>query len=197
MTRYDIIAKFYDTLLHPLEKSTMNNFRKNFVPQIDGYTLDLAVGTGNNIEYYPPNSHIVLIDKSIEMLKIAKEKSKKRNDLTLEFIQSSVENLPFEDNTFDTILSIDVFCSVKNPYKSMERVKEVLKSGGKGIFVEHGLTGQFLKDTVLYFTNLITYPIVGSSMIRKPLEYIQHAGFNLLEYGHLKNSFYYFIVRKE
>ncbi|WGS64456.1 class I SAM-dependent methyltransferase [Marinitoga aeolica] len=197
MTRYDFIANIYDTLLYPLEKSTMNDFRKNFVPKIEGYTLDLAVGTGHNIEYYPPNSHVVLIDKSIEMLKIAKEKSKKRNDLNLEFVHSSVEDLSFDDNTFDTILSIDVFCSVKNPYESMKNVKRVLKHDGKGIFVEHGLTGQLLKDIVLYLTNILTYPTVGSSMIRKPLEYIQYAGFNLLEYGHLKNSFYYFIVRKE
>ncbi|WP_206076339.1 hypothetical protein [Marinitoga lauensis] len=79
----------------------------------------------------------------------------------------------------------------------MEKVKKVLKHGGKGIFVEHGLTGNILKDGLLYLVNILTYPTVGSSMTRKPLEYIQHAGFNLLEYGHLKNSFYYFIVRKE
>ncbi|SHE81881.1 demethylmenaquinone methyltransferase / 2-methoxy-6-polyprenyl-1,4-benzoquinol methylase [Marinitoga hydrogenitolerans DSM 16785] len=197
MTRYDFIAKYYDKLLSSLEKTTMNEFRKIFVPQIEGYTLDLAVGTGNNISYYPKNSHVVLIDKSIKMLEIAKEKAKKRNDLKLEFINSSVENMPFKDNTFDTILSIDVFCSVKNPFKSMLAVKNVLKHGGKGIFVEHGLTGDILKDFFLYITTLITYPTVGSSMIRKPLDYIQSANFKLLEYGHLKNSFYYFIVRKE
>ncbi|GAB6189538.1 class I SAM-dependent methyltransferase [Marinitoga arctica] len=197
MTRYDFIAKYYDKLLKSLEKSTMSDFRKKFVPQIDGYTLDLAVGTGHNIEYYPPNSHVVLIDKSQKMLDLAKEKGKKRKDLTLEFIKSSVENLPFKENIFDTVLSIDVFCSVNDPYKSMETVKKVLKHGGKGIFVEHGLTGDFLKDFFLYMTTLITYPTVGSSMIRKPLDYIQSAGFKLIEYGRLKNSFYYFIVRKE
>ncbi|WP_206076338.1 class I SAM-dependent methyltransferase [Marinitoga lauensis] len=113
MTRYDLIAKYYDKILKSLESTTMNEFRKKFVPKIEGYTLDLAVGTGNNIQYYPPNSHVILIDKSEKMLEIAKEKAKKRKDLKLEFVNSSVEHLPFEDNTFDTILSIDVFCSVK------------------------------------------------------------------------------------
>ncbi|KLO23745.1 type 11 methyltransferase [Marinitoga sp. 1197] len=197
MTRYDFFAKYYDKLLEPLEKNTIDKFRRRFVPLINGYTLDLAVGTGNNIKYYPEGSHVVLIDKSEKMLEIAKEKAKKRKDLTLDFVKSGVENLPFDDNTFDTVLSIDVFCSVKNPYKSMGRVKKILKTGGMGIFVEHGLTGNILKDFLLYLTNILTYPIVGSSMIRKPLEYIQYAKFNLLEYGHLKNSFYYFIIRKE
>jgi demethylmenaquinone methyltransferase/2-methoxy-6-polyprenyl-1,4-benzoquinol methylase len=197
MTRYDYIAKYYDKLLFSLEEKYLDKYRKKFVNKIEGYTLDLAVGTGKNIKYYPKNSKVVLIDKSEKMLEIAKNKAKERNDLQLEFIQSSVENLPFNENTFDTILSIDVFCSVNNPFKSMKKVYNVLKPGGKGIFVEHGLTGNILKDIWLYISTLITYPLVGSSMIRKPLDYIQYANFKLVEYGYLNKSFYYFIVRKE
>lgn len=197
MTRYDFISKHYDTFLGSLERNTLDMFRQKFVPMIKGYTLDLAVGTGNNIKYYPENSKVVLIDKSVKMLEIAKQKSLDRKDLDLKFISTSVENMPFKDETFDTILSIDVFCSVKNPFNSMLEVKRVLKNGGTGIFVEHGLTGNILKDFMLYLTTLITYPLAGSSMVRKPLDYIKHAEFQIKEYGYLKGSFYYFIVRKE
>ena len=196
MTRYDFIAKFYDFLLNKVEISSILPLRKEYVPKINGKTLDVAVGTGNNIQFYPKNSNVILVDKSIKMLDIAKGKAKDRNDLTLNFVHSPLESLPFEDNVFDTILSIDVFCSVKNPIKSMEELKRVMKPEGMGIFLEHGKTGKKFENFTLYLANILTYPTVGSSMTRTPLIYLQEAGFTIIETKTLPGTFKYFLVKK-
>jgi len=107
-----------------------------------------------------------------------------------------IESLPFNDEYFDTVLSIDVFCSVKDPHTAMNEVKRVLKKGGKAIFVEHGLTGRFLKDMILYFSNILTYLTVGSSMTRKPLKYIKMTNFQVLQIENLKGSFKFVLVTK-
>ncbi|ACR79675.1 MULTISPECIES: class I SAM-dependent methyltransferase [Kosmotoga] len=194
---YDAIAKIYDLLLFPLEKFGIEKLRRRFVPMIEGYTLDLAVGTGNNIKYYPESSKVVLIDASSKMLKIAEEKAKKQaKNVNLKFVHSRLENLPFPDNFFDTILSIDVFCSVQDQQKALLEVERVLKPGGKAIFVEHMLTGKPLKDLWLYLFNVITYPTVGSSMTRRTLQNIEKSGLVILKVENLRGSFKYILCTK-
>jgi ubiquinone/menaquinone biosynthesis C-methylase UbiE len=196
MSRYDFIARFYDSLLRKVEISSILPLRIEYVPKIEGLTLDIAVGTGNNIQFYPKNSKVVLVDKSRKMLEIAREKAKQRKDLDLTFIKSSLESLPFQDNYFDTILSIDVFCSVKDPFKGMKELKRVLKLGGKGIFLEHGKTDKKSTNFSLYLANILTYPTVGSSMTRTPLKYIENTGFKIIETKDLPGTFKYILVKK-
>jgi ubiquinone/menaquinone biosynthesis C-methylase UbiE len=191
MNRYDFIAKFYDNILKKVEINSILPLRMEYVPKIEGLTLDVAVGTGNNIQFYPKNSRVVLVDKSSKMLEIAKEKAKQRKDLDLTFVKSSLENLPFSDNYFDTILSIDVFCSVKDPFKAMKELKRVLKPGCKGIFLEHGKTDKKSTNFSLYLANILTYPTVGSSMTRTPLKYIKDAEFKIIETKDLPGTFKY------
>jgi demethylmenaquinone methyltransferase/2-methoxy-6-polyprenyl-1,4-benzoquinol methylase len=196
MTRYDFIADFYDFLLGKVEDTVLLPIRKKYVPRISGITLDIAVGTGNNIAFYPKNSKVVLVDKSERMLKLAKKKSFERKDVDLKFICSPLENLPFENESFDTMLSIDVFCSVKDPKKVILELFRILKNDGIGIFIEHGKVESKIKNLLLYLTNIITYPTVGSSMTRTPLKYIKESKFTILEVENLKGTFKFISVKK-
>lgn len=194
---YDTIAGIYDLLLFPLEKFGLEKLRRRFVPMIKSYTLDLAVGTGNNIKYYPDDSRVVLVDASMEMLKIAEKKAKElAKKAKLRFVHSRLENLPLPDDFFDTILSIDVFCSVQDQQKALSEIKRVLKPGGKIIFVEHMLTGKMIKDSWLHLLNIITYPTVGSSMTRKTLHSIEKSGLTVLKVENLRGSFKYILCTK-
>lgn len=194
MNRYDYFSRFYDKILQKVEKSTLKDLRKQFVPKIEGKTLDIAVGTGHNIQFYPHGSQVVLLDKSQKMLKIAKEKADIiDNGLKLEFQHAPAESLPFQDNTFDTILSIDVFCSIKNPTKVLQELHRVLKQGGQAIFVEHMKTGKVVQDIFLSFITIFTYLAVGSSMVRPIDQYIQSSQFKIKEISDLKGTFKSFI----
>ena len=48
----------------------------------------------------------------------------------VEFIQASVESLPFEDSSFDRVISTCVFHHVEDPEKGFEEVRRVLKNRG-------------------------------------------------------------------
>ncbi|MGM0641576.1 MAG: class I SAM-dependent methyltransferase [Thermotogota bacterium] len=192
---YDKLAPYYDKLLSIVEERSIKKYRKKFVPLIRGTVLDIAAGTGNNIEYYPENSEVTLLDSSSEMLKIAKKKAKDRKDLTLEYISQRIEDFELPDNYFDTILSIDVFCSVQDQDKAMQNIKRVLKNDGKIIFVEHMKTESVLKNIPLYFSNLFTYPTVGSSMVKETDKKIEKY-FKILEKEKLNYSFRYYLVTK-
>lgn len=196
-SRYDRLARIYDFILAPMEKRVLDPIRREYVPKIRGVTLDIASGTGHNIKYYPPGANVVLVDKSRKMIEISKEKAKIRSgDTVLDFIQAEIENLPFEDDSFDTILSIDVLCSVENIKKALEEIKRMLKPDGRVIFIEHGITGKPLKDFSLKLLNLITYPTVGSSMIREPVKAIGDCGFVLYDWKILSGSFKFLFCGK-
>src|SRR6056297_2079890 len=194
MNRYDYFSGFYDKILQKVEESTLRELRKQFVPKIEGKSLDIAVGTGHNIQYYPQGSQVFLLDKSQKMLEIAKEKADQiDNGLKLEFQHTPAESLPFENNTFDTILSIDVFCSIKHPMKVLKELHRVLKRDGQAIFVEHMKTGKILQDGFLTIITIFTYLAVGSSMIRPIDKYIQSSEFTVENIKDLKGTFKSFI----
>jgi|SRR6056297_1975851 len=193
MNRYDYFSGFYDKILQKVEESTLKDLRKEFVPKIKGKTLDIAVGTGHNIQYYPYGSQVVLLDKSQKMLELAKEKADTtHNQLKLDFKHAPAESLPFENNTFDTILSIDVFCSIKKPQKVLQELHRVLKQDGQAIFVEHMKTGKIIQDVLLSVITIFTYLAVGSSMIRPIDKFIESSEFKIKDKADLKGSFKYF-----
>lgn len=197
MSRYDYFSSYYDLLLSRVENSTLKKLRSRFVPLVRGKTLDVAVGTGNNIKFYPKGSNVVLIDNSQKMLEIAKSKAKSlESSSSLEFVHTAAESLPFEDETFDSILSIDVFCSIKTPDKVLKELHRVLKSEGQAYFIEHMRTGNFLKDAFLSLITIFTYLSVGSSMVRPVDDYINSSDFTVEKIQPLDGTFKFFSCKK-
>jgi len=91
--------------------------------------LDVFCRTGDSIRYITSknkNLEVIGIDLSLLMVKRAKSKYPK-ND----FIQASPYNLPFRDNSFDVILSLESLEHVPDPKRFIQELKRVLKSKGR------------------------------------------------------------------
>ncbi len=99
--------------------------------------LEVAAGTcvtGRAIE--PFVSEVTCVDATEAMLKVGKEQSKKDGLKNIFFVEALAENLPFEDNTFDVVitrLSFHHFAEVCKPFSEMDRV---LKLGGKLVIID-------------------------------------------------------------
>ncbi|EFC41726.1 predicted protein [Naegleria gruberi] len=200
--KFDLLAPIYDWIMQYLEKNTLSKCRTRFVPMVEGKVLDLAVGTGPNIEYYPMDriESITMIDLSSGMLNKAREKVRtemKDNLSKFELMEAPCESLPFQNETFDTVLSIDVLCSVDDQKKTFDEAYRVLKTGGTAFFVEHFKTYNFWTDVFLSMVTLITYPLVGASMVRETDKEIGKSKFQITERGKVKGTnFEYFICKK-
>ncbi|ASJ01158.1 class I SAM-dependent methyltransferase [Thermococcus gorgonarius] len=133
--KYDRIANFYELLERPLDRF-FNPLRERAVSLARGRTLEIGVGTGKTLAYYPPGLELYAVDGSEKMLEIAKKRAKELG-IRVEFKLAEAERLPFPDNYFDTVISSFVFCTVPEPEKAMEEIRRVLKPGGKAIFLEH------------------------------------------------------------
>lgn len=169
----------YNLFMYPLEKSVLHEFRKNIVPESYGRVLEVGPGTGVNAGYMNKEKieDITVIDISI---KKAAVKSLQRKFEKVDFFELSVEELPFEDSSFDTILFTLVFCSVKNPEKGLSELKRVLKDNGKLIFIEHvkpdGHKMKKFADKVNGCWNSFSS---GCNLNRETLETIEKAGFKV------------------
>jgi ubiquinone/menaquinone biosynthesis C-methylase UbiE len=102
---------------------------------VKGKVLEVGIGTGRNIPYYPHNVELTGIDFSPKMVEIARKKAKNKENVTI--LEMDAENMDFNDNSFDTVITSCVFCSVPDPVQGLKEIKRVCKNGGKIVMLEH------------------------------------------------------------
>ncbi|MGL4671004.1 class I SAM-dependent methyltransferase, partial [Cetobacterium sp.] len=87
-------------------------------------------------------------------------------------------NMSFEDESFDSVFSTCVFCTVPNPEKGISEVYRVLKKGGKAVFIEHMKSEYKLINVALKILNILTTRVLGTSLLRETEKSIRAAGFS-------------------
>lgn len=178
--RYDRVAKWYDLLDKPMEQTMFSKWREPLVEKSSGKTLEVGVGTGKNIPYYPKDIDLTAIDFSPAMLAKAKERHRD-NPLHITFLEMDVQDMTFEDNTFDTIITSCVFCSVPDPIKGLKEIKRVLKPDGHLRMLEHVRSSNKLAGKMMDWLNFIPVNIWGANINRKTVQNLKKAGFSNIE----------------
>ncbi|MDW7671563.1 MAG: methyltransferase domain-containing protein [Bacillota bacterium] len=177
--RYNRVAAVYDFLDAPMELMAFKKYRGEVMNNVHGKALEIGVGTGKNIEFYPADADIIAIDFSEKMLEKAKQRVVKLNK-HVELLQMDVQNLAFEDNVFDTAFTTCVFCSVPDPVEGLKEIKRVLKPGGQLILLEHVLSKHRLVKPFMHLFNPVTVRLWGANINRKTSENIKKAGFKII-----------------
>jgi ubiquinone/menaquinone biosynthesis C-methylase UbiE len=175
-----ILPKIIHTVCQ--NKPTMKQ-RAKVIPWANGDVLEVGIGSGLNLSFYNPNkiTHITGIDPSEELWK---QKTVNVNDLgfKVNFINAIAEDLPFENELFDTVVITYTLCTVKNPNKALQEIKRVLKPNGKLIFCEHGLA----EDTNTKKWQNLLNPIWkkvggGCNLNRETSQLIKSSGFKIMQ----------------
>jgi ubiquinone/menaquinone biosynthesis C-methylase UbiE len=135
--RYDRIAFLYDFMEAPLERMRFSTWRKRLQAGIKGErALEVGVGTGKNLAYYPEDVRITAIDLSPRMLARARRKVAKSN-LNVDLQEMDIEHLDFADHSFDMVFATFVFCSVPDPVMGLCELRRVCKPDGRLLLLEH------------------------------------------------------------
>ncbi|AHF80772.1 class I SAM-dependent methyltransferase [Thermococcus paralvinellae] len=177
--KYDRFSKIYDSFESLMERRAFSKYRKKALRLAKGKVLEVGVGTGKNLPYYPKGVEVIGIDFSKGMLEKADRRRKELGLENVKLMLMDAQNLEFEDNTFDTVVSTFVFCTVPDPIKGLKEVYRVLKPGGKAIFLEHMKSESKLLNIPLYLMDPITKALVGTSMVRETQKNIEKAGFKI------------------
>ncbi|WP_202708610.1 class I SAM-dependent methyltransferase [Sporosalibacterium faouarense] len=189
--RYDRVSKIYDILEQPMEAMALKKWRLEVAKELKGKVLEVGVGTGKNIPYYPDDAIITGIDFSYRMLAKAIVKTKKLNK-NVELIQMDAQNMSFDDNTFDIVFTTCVFCSVPDPIKGLEEIRRVCRPNGKIIMIEHVRSDNKVLGLVMDLFNPLTVNLYGANINRRTVENVKRAGFTNVEVTNLTSD----IVKK-
>lgn len=98
--------------------------------------LDLCCGTGDNMEIIQKkykNIELTGLDFSEKMVEIAKKKN-----INAEFVISSAENIPFNNDSFDIVVSSFGLRNVQDKQKVIDEIFRVLKKDGKFLHLDFG-----------------------------------------------------------
>ncbi|WP_167908188.1 class I SAM-dependent methyltransferase [Thermococcus sp. CX2] len=177
--KYDRFSKIYDLFESPMEARAFSKYREKALSMAEGKVLEIGVGTGKNLPYYPKDVEVIGIDFSRGMLEKAERRRKELGLENVKLLLMDAQNLEFEDNTFDTVVSTFVFCTVPDPVKGLKEAYRVLKPGGKAIFLEHMKSESKLLNIPLYLMDPIMKALVGTSMVRETQKNIEKAGFKI------------------
>lgn len=131
---FDGLASGYDLGMSPLECVLLRRVRRRAFSGISGRVLELAVGTGSNLPFYPRTATVVAVDVSRPMLQRA---ARRRAEASVHLVEADVHNLPFREEAFSAVTGSLFLCSVADPARVLSEVRRVLRAGGRLVLVEH------------------------------------------------------------
>lgn len=121
--------------MSPLEQGRFRAIRKQLLENASGKVLEIGSGTGVNFPLYQ-DVVVTAIEPSPFMVSRSL-KRKEQSRVPIEVVQVGAEELPFADNTFDTVVATLVFCTIPNVDAALEEMRRVCKPNGRILMFEH------------------------------------------------------------
>lgn len=128
--------RLYDWFMYPLELWRLASMRRRIVRAIPGNcVLEIGIGTGLNLQYYPDSMQVVGIEPFHDKLTYSREKHPKKHNIF--YVQADAQELPFPDQQFDAVIGTLVFCTIPDPVQAFREVKRVIKPDGYIRMLDH------------------------------------------------------------
>lgn len=174
--RYDRIAPIYDVLESVMELQARRFRQKQWSRVGPGHILELGVGTGKNLRYYPEGREVTATDLSEKMLERARRKAQRCN-ARVRFEQADAQCLPYPDASFDVVVATFLFCSVPDPVQGLREASRVLVPGGQLLLLEHVLSQMPVLRTLMRWFDPIPAKLWGAHIARNTVANVHQAGF--------------------
>ena len=142
---------------------------------MEGKVLFMAIGTGQDIQFFPPGRDITAIDISEKMLEQARPRAD-AYDGRLEIRHLDVHDRGYPNATFDQVFTSCTFCSVPDPVNGLRALRRVLKPGGTIGMFEHTGSRFFPFGLMLNLMTPLTRRL-GPELNRDTPANVQQAGF--------------------
>lgn len=171
----------YDTYLGPFLFEPYAQFVAQMLPPAAKDVLEVCSGTGRLTKQLArrlsPDGRLTALDLNADMLEVAKPKVKGK---PVRFVVANAQQLPFPDNSFDSVFCQFGLMFLQDKQKGFDEVYRVLKPKGKYIFSTWDKTENALTHKI-YFNDLLL-PFFGKESERFLVPFSMYHEEELLNY---------------
>ncbi|HEX8324357.1 MAG TPA: methyltransferase domain-containing protein [Tepidisphaeraceae bacterium] len=137
---YDVQSMVYDYTFGQLVKKRIARAITHMNIQPGETVLDVGIGTGGSMSFYPKHARVMGVDLSSGMLREARKKIIDDDYQNITVFQGNALELPFEDSSFDHLFISHVISVVSQPELLVREAQRVAKEGAKIVILNHFLS---------------------------------------------------------
>ena len=170
-TKYDGRIKFFERLL-------FGGGREWVCRQAEGEVLEIALGTGRNLPFYPDGVRLTGIELSPAMLEIAARRAAdvgREADLQV----GDAQSLGFPAARFDTVVCTLSLCTIPDDRAAVAEAKRVLRPGGRFLLLEHVRSAVLPIRAGQRMLEPLFVRFQCDHLLREPLEHLEAEGFEI------------------
>lgn len=183
---YDRLAPRYDRLIALAERLLFAGGRQWACAEARGDLLEVAVGTGGNLAFYPRGVHLTGIDVSEGMLaRVAARARTLALDPPVDLQVGDAQHLEFPDASFDTVIATLALCSIPDHDAAVAEMARVLRPGGQLRLLEHVASPRLPIRVLQQMLDPLAVRFQGDHLLRRPELPVRAAG---LEIDHMHRS---------
>ena len=135
--RWTLTAPAYDRLSRGSEEAGVRELRQTLIADATGRVLEIGAGTGLNLPHYNGSiESLVVTEPEAPMLRRL-QRAVREHAPNAQVLRAPAEDIPFEDDSFDTVVSTLVLCGVDDQPRALREARRVLRPGGRLLFLEH------------------------------------------------------------
>ncbi|MGN9842206.1 class I SAM-dependent methyltransferase [Nonomuraea sp. H19] len=182
---WDRHAASYDEQMGFFDRRLFGDTRPWICSKATGDVLEVAIGTGLNLPFYPEGTRLTGIEWSPAMLARARLRAAGLG-LDVDLREGDAQALEFDDGSFDSVVCTFSLCSIADYRKAIDEMIRVLRPGGALLLADHVAASPWAARAVQRLLELVTVPMAEEHFLRRPISHVRERGLTVEQHDRFK-----------
>jgi ubiquinone/menaquinone biosynthesis C-methylase UbiE len=171
-------APAYDRQMNFFDRVLFGGGREWVCSRAEGRVLEIAVGTGRNLDHHRSDVQLTGIELSPEMLAIGRGRAEQLGR-AVDLRVGDAQALEFADASFDTVVCTLGLCTIPDPRRAVAEARRVLRPGGRLLLLEHVRSPVRAVRVIERLLEPLSVRFAADHLTREPLDYLRAEGFEI------------------